>query len=110
LSATWRGVECGRNRRINPMLLDMHRAKRCGARTRSGKLCQSPAMANGAALTGAAEGKSTRLQAWTLFSKGYRSTTRDFGPDPSRPGVRRKNGGLNRSTQHFILKERWSVV
>jgi uncharacterized protein YjcR len=29
------------------MLLDMHRAKRCGARTRSGKLCQSPAMANG---------------------------------------------------------------
>jgi hypothetical protein len=29
------------------MLLDMHRAKRCGARTRSGKPCQSPAMANG---------------------------------------------------------------
>jgi uncharacterized protein YjcR len=29
------------------MLLDMHRAKRCGARTRKGTLCQSPAMANG---------------------------------------------------------------
>jgi hypothetical protein len=29
------------------MHLDMHRAKRCGARTRSGKPCQSPAMANG---------------------------------------------------------------
>ena len=29
------------------MLLDMHRAKRCGAKTRSGRLCQSPAMANG---------------------------------------------------------------
>jgi uncharacterized protein YjcR len=29
------------------MLLDMRRAKRCGAKTRSGKPCQSPAMANG---------------------------------------------------------------
>ena len=29
------------------MQLHMHRAKRCGARTRSGKPCQSPAMANG---------------------------------------------------------------
>jgi hypothetical protein len=29
------------------MHLDMHRAKRCGARTRSGKPCQSPAMLNG---------------------------------------------------------------
>ena len=28
------------------MLLDMRRAKRCGAKTRSGKPCQSPAMAN----------------------------------------------------------------
>src|SRR5258706_3416287 len=46
-SATWRGVGCEPNRRINPMHLDMHRAKRCGARTRSGKPCQSPAMANG---------------------------------------------------------------
>jgi hypothetical protein len=35
---------CSRNWRINPMLLDMHRAKRCGARTRSGKPCQSPAV------------------------------------------------------------------
>ena len=35
------------NRRINTMQLHMHRAKRCGARTRSGKPCQSPAMANG---------------------------------------------------------------
>jgi hypothetical protein len=29
------------------MHLDMHRAKRCGAQTRSGKPCQSPAMTNG---------------------------------------------------------------
>ncbi|WP_321576381.1 HGGxSTG domain-containing protein [Bradyrhizobium barranii] len=29
------------------MHLDMHRAKRCGARTREGKPCQSPAMSNG---------------------------------------------------------------
>jgi hypothetical protein len=29
------------------MLLDMRRAKRCGARTRSRKSCQSPAMPNG---------------------------------------------------------------
>jgi len=29
------------------MLLDMRGAKRCGAKTRSGKPCQSPAMANG---------------------------------------------------------------
>jgi hypothetical protein len=29
------------------MLLDMPRAKRCGARTRSAKPCLSPAMANG---------------------------------------------------------------
>lgn len=27
--------------------LAMHRSSRCGARTRSGKPCQSPAMANG---------------------------------------------------------------
>ena len=29
------------------MLLDMRKSKRCGARTRSRKPCQSPAMANG---------------------------------------------------------------
>ena len=29
------------------MLLDMHQAKRCGAKTRSRKPCQSPAMPNG---------------------------------------------------------------
>ncbi|WP_426536676.1 HGGxSTG domain-containing protein [Bradyrhizobium sp. McL0615] len=29
------------------MLLDIQRASRCGARTRSGKLCQSPGMPNG---------------------------------------------------------------
>jgi hypothetical protein len=45
-SAMW-GEGCRPNRRINPMHLDMHRAKRCGAQTRSGKPCQSPAMANG---------------------------------------------------------------
>ncbi|MGZ3320195.1 MAG: HGGxSTG domain-containing protein [Xanthobacteraceae bacterium] len=38
---------CGPNRRINLMHLDMHRARHCGAKTRSGKPCQSPAMANG---------------------------------------------------------------
>src|SRR6266852_1125832 len=35
------------NRRINPRLLDIHRSKRCGARTRSGKPCKSPAMLSG---------------------------------------------------------------
>ena len=35
------------NQRINPMHLDMHRAPRCGARTRIGSPCRSPAMANG---------------------------------------------------------------
>ena len=42
-------VEGGiRTKRENqPLHLDMHRAKRCGARTRRGKPCQSPAMANG---------------------------------------------------------------
>jgi hypothetical protein len=35
------------NQMINRMLLDMHRAKRCEARTRKGTPCQSPAMANG---------------------------------------------------------------
>src|SRR5438128_8265375 len=41
------GVGYELNRRVNHMLLDMRRAKRCGARTRSGKPCQSPAMKNG---------------------------------------------------------------
>lgn len=35
------------NQRNNPMHLEMHLAKRCGARTRSGSPCRSPAMANG---------------------------------------------------------------
>ena len=43
----WWGEGSDQNQRINPMLLDMHRAKRCGARTRKGTPCQSPAMANG---------------------------------------------------------------
>jgi hypothetical protein len=41
------GVGFRRNQKINPMHLDMDRAKRCGARTRRGKPCQSPAMPNG---------------------------------------------------------------
>jgi hypothetical protein len=43
------GVGIARNRRINPMQsqLPMHRSPRCGARTRKGSPCQSPAMANG---------------------------------------------------------------
>jgi hypothetical protein len=36
-----------RNQRINPMLLHMRQAPRCGARTRSGSRCRSPAMPNG---------------------------------------------------------------
>ena len=36
-----------RNQRNNPMLLHMHQAPRCGARTRRGSPCQSPAMKNG---------------------------------------------------------------
>jgi hypothetical protein len=35
------------NRRNNLMHLDMHLARRCGARTRSGSPCRSPAMTNG---------------------------------------------------------------
>jgi hypothetical protein len=31
----------------NPMQLPMHRSKRCGAKTRSKGICQSPAMPNG---------------------------------------------------------------
>jgi hypothetical protein len=34
-------------RRFNPMQLDMDKAPRCGAKTRSGKPCHSPAMPNG---------------------------------------------------------------
>lgn len=34
-------------KRFNPMLLDMQQAPRCGAKIRSGKPCQSPAMPNG---------------------------------------------------------------
>src|ERR1700681_1668841 len=41
------GEGSDQNQRINLMLLDMHRAKRCGARTRKGTPCQTPAMANG---------------------------------------------------------------
>jgi hypothetical protein len=33
--------------RFNPMQLPMHKAPRCGAKTRSAKPCQSPAMVNG---------------------------------------------------------------
>ena len=47
LLAMWRGAGYDANHRINPMHLHMHRAKRCGAKTRSGKPCRSPAMANG---------------------------------------------------------------
>ncbi len=42
-----RGVGSHRNQRINPMQLPMHQAPRCGARTRRGSPCQSPAMPNG---------------------------------------------------------------
>jgi hypothetical protein len=46
---TPRGVGITRNQRINPMQtkLPMHLSRRCGARTRSGSRCQSPAMPNG---------------------------------------------------------------
>jgi hypothetical protein len=44
-----RGVGINRNQRINPMQsnLPMHLSSRCGAKTRSGSACQSPAMPNG---------------------------------------------------------------
>ena len=44
-----RGGGIARNRRNNPMQsrLPMHRSPRCGARTRNGSPCQSPAMPNG---------------------------------------------------------------
>jgi hypothetical protein len=43
------GVGIDGNQRINPMQskLPMHLSKRCGARTRSGSRCRSPAMPNG---------------------------------------------------------------
>jgi hypothetical protein len=44
-----RGEGIARNQRINPMQgkLPMHHSLRCGARTRSGSPCRSPAMPNG---------------------------------------------------------------
>jgi hypothetical protein len=43
------GVGIDGNQRINPKQskLPMHLSKRCGARTRSGSRCRSPAMPNG---------------------------------------------------------------
>ena len=50
-SGMWRrrGEGAEQNQRINPMQskLPMHRSARCGARTRSGSLCRSPAVPNG---------------------------------------------------------------
>ena len=50
-SAWWRprGEGIDPNQRINPMQskLPMHLSPRCGARTRNGRPCQSPAMPNG---------------------------------------------------------------
>jgi len=51
-SSAWsrhRGVGIDQNQRINPMQskLPMHLSLRCGARTRSGSQCRSPAMPNG---------------------------------------------------------------
>src|SRR4051794_13592345 len=52
LSLAWlrpRGEGIVRNQRINPMQgkLPMHLSPRCGAKTRKGSPCQSPAMPNG---------------------------------------------------------------
>jgi len=52
LSSAWsrpRGERIDRNQRIKPMQsrLPMHLSPRCGARTRSARPCQSPAMPNG---------------------------------------------------------------
>jgi hypothetical protein len=45
VSALAEGVGHGKNRRFNPMHLDMHQALRCHAKSkRSGKPCRSPAM------------------------------------------------------------------
>src|SRR5680860_301233 len=50
-SAWWkaRGEGIEQNQRINPMQsgLPMHLSRRCGARTRSGSPCRSPALRNG---------------------------------------------------------------
>jgi hypothetical protein len=51
-SSAWsrpRGEGLPRNQRNNPRQnkLPMHLSRRCGARTRSGSLCRSPAMPNG---------------------------------------------------------------
>src|SRR5437016_12381081 len=41
------GVGSDRNQRINPVQSKLPMHRRCGARTRSGSRCQSPAMPNG---------------------------------------------------------------
>src|SRR5271169_5740632 len=65
----WRGVGGRSDRRDNPMLLDMQQAKRCGARTRNGKPCQSPAMANGRCRT-VVHDRDHQKGNWNAFKHG----------------------------------------
>jgi len=52
------------------MQLNMHRAKGCRASTRSGKLCQSPTMANGSLRVRGA-GRARLTSAEFLFTGPY---------------------------------------
>jgi hypothetical protein len=58
---------------------------RSATRTRRGKRCQSPAMANGRCrwpLTGRTEGQPECFQARSLYDRGNCATPGDFGADP----------------------------
>jgi hypothetical protein len=64
----------------------MRQARRCGARTRSGRPCQSPAMANGRcykyarrAVARATTWQSERMEAWPLQRGSDRKATRNIG-------------------------------
>ena len=72
------GVGMARNWRIKPMQLPMHRSRRCGARTRSGSACRSPAMPNGRCRMhgGPAEAIARRREIAALLW-GMRATARD---------------------------------
>jgi hypothetical protein len=88
------------------MHLDMHWAKRCAAKTRSGKPCQSPAMAtgrcrmHGGPSPGAPKERSTRVQARTLFGGSDSSAAWDIGLDPNSPGVKRELTRWLRQSRH----------
>ena len=55
------------------MHLDMQLAKRCGARTRSGKPCRSPAMTNGRCRMHGGPSPGAPKGNWNAFKHGYYS-------------------------------------